>query len=86
MKAKIVRNDGVVLELEGTPEEIAKLVPPYWNFNILPAPVVQPLPWCPNPYPVYGGNFTLNAGGPKGDGVQTSGYIAEVPDTYKAPC
>jgi hypothetical protein len=46
MKAKITRTDGVVLDLEGTPEEIQKLVP-FQQPWIVTQPPVNPL----YPYP-----------------------------------
>lgn len=43
MKATIKRVDGTIIEAEGTPEEILKLLPIQWNIN-------WPLQTQPNPW------------------------------------
>jgi hypothetical protein len=88
MKAKITRTDGVVLELDGTPEEIQKLIPLQWSLSpgvtIWPQwPVVNPPlnPWNPPiTWSVEGKDNFVNCDGhgivvDASPATATSGYI-----------
>lgn len=91
MKIKITRADGVVIEVEGTPDEVARFVPaePFRFVPVQPQPIfvpLNPLPWTPMPiwppvtYPQI--TWTLTQDCNTNELPATSGYLQVLEGQY----